>query len=225
MSRPVIGWKRVLHEQGVLLGLITLLILLFILQLAVGRSGYEPFMCVPAEVTAAWNHLLAGTAGATEAWSLFTLLSCALLHSDIGHLASNLLFLWGFAALVSELLGWRWMLVFFVLAAIGGSITHVALQPDNPIPMLGASGAVSGFMGAYLGLATRFRLPDPHVWPLARPIPPSHLAFFGGIYIAMDYFAIFGGSTELIAFGAHVGGFTTGLLMAGLLVPRPASAR
>jgi membrane associated rhomboid family serine protease len=80
-------------------------------------------------------------------------------------------------------------------------------------------------MGAYLGLATRFRLPDPHVWPLARPIPPSHLAFFGGIYIAMDYFAIFGGSTELIAFGAHVGGFTTGLLIAGLLVPRPASAR
>lgn len=225
MTRPLIGWNRVLHEQGVLLGLIALQTLIFLAQLALGRSGYAPFMCVPEEVTAGWFNLLSGDAAAADWRSFSTLLSCAFLHANIGHLAGNILFMWGFAALVSELLGWRWMLAFFALAAIGGSITHVLLQPASPIPMLGASGAVSGFMGAYLGLATRFRLPDPHVWPLARPIPPSHLAIFGGAFVVLDYVAIFGGSTELKAFGAHVGGFTAGLLIAGLLAPRPASAR
>lgn len=221
VSGPVIGWRRLVREQGVLLGLIILLMLIFLTQCIVGPYGYGPFMCVPEDVTTAWQNLRAGEAASPDWRAFSTLLSCAFLHGGPDHIASNLLFLWIFAALISELLGWRWMLTFFVFASIGASITHVLLQPNDPVPMLGASGAVMGFEGAYLGLATRFSLPQPHVWPMARPIPPANLALLAVLGVAIDYFAIFGGSSELIAFGAHVGGFTTGLLIAGLVAPRP----
>jgi membrane associated rhomboid family serine protease len=89
------------------------------------------------------------------------------------------------------------------------------------VPMLGASGALMGFQGAYLGLATRWTLPDPHVWPIARPIPPSRLALLAVIGVGFDYFAIMNQQDTGIAYGAHVGGFTTGLLLAALAAPRP----
>jgi membrane associated rhomboid family serine protease len=82
-----------------------------------------------------------------------------------------------------------------------------------------------GFEGAYLGLAARWHLPDPHIWPIARPVPPSRLALVGGIGVAMDYYSLMSGSEDHIAYGAHIGGFTTGLLLAALAMPKPRLAR
>lgn len=225
MRMLVGGLGGLLRAQGALIGVILLMFALFVAQLAGPEGWYEPLMVVPVEVTAAWKRLVAGDAAAGDGVGLASLVGYAFLHGDLFHLLGNLLYLWIFGALLSEIQGWRWMLAIGLVTALGAAIVHVAMDPDERMPMLGASGVVMGFMGAYVGLAVRWKLPDPHVWPMARPIPPAHLALLGVIFLALDYQAIFGGSLENIAFGAHVGGFTTGLAMTALVTPPPRVAR
>ncbi len=198
--------------------------LIFFGQVLFGYQWYAEWMAVPGQVVRSWNHLLAGEAGWADWREFATLLSCALLHGSFEHLASNMVFFWIFGALISELLGWRWMLLLFLLTEFGASVTHVAMNHEEFIPMLGASGSVMGFEGAYLGLAVRWRLPDPHVWPMSRPIPPGHLALLAVIGVAIDYLAIAEGQDMGVAYGAHVGGFSVGLLVAALIAPRPKAA-
>lgn len=217
--------RQLLREQGVLLGLIALMFVIYFVQAGAGERWYYRLMAVPGEIIGSLGRVRAGEAAAADWLEFGTLVSCAFLHAGIDHVALNMLFLWVFGALIVELIGWRWMLGIFFATAAAGSATHVAMNQDEFIPLLGASGGVLGFEGAYLGLASRWRLPDPHVWPLARPIPPGHLALFAVFGVALDYFAIFGGEVSATAFGAHVGGFTAGLLIAGLIAPRPRMAR
>ncbi|BCX49030.1 hypothetical protein HAHE_29380 [Haloferula helveola] len=211
-------WKL----QGPLLVLIVLMFLIFFVQSLPGSVFWvDRFMAIPGEVVQSWDDIRSGVGRPDDWWELGTLLSCVFLHADIQHVGMNMLFMWIFAALFVELLGWRWMLLVFLTTGIAGSLTHVILNREDFIPMLGASGAVMGFEGAYLGLATRFRLPDPHVWPMARPIPPARLALLALIGVGIDYFSLFSGQQEGIAYGAHIGGFTMGLLIAGIAAPRP----
>jgi membrane associated rhomboid family serine protease len=212
--------KGLLKAQGPLLALIAGISFVFILQSIFGREAYSGFMAVPSEVVEAWNSLRAGDFSAGSAAEIGTLLSCALLHGGADHLMGNMLFLWIFAALAAELLGHRWMLVVFVVTAVCGSLCHVALNADESIPMLGASGAVMGFEGLYLGMAVRWHLPDPHIWPMARPIPPGQLAMLGILGLAMDFMGFMGGSLG-VAYGAHLGGFIGGMVMGGAVVPKP----
>lgn len=209
---------RLIREQGPLLALILVMFLAFALQVVLGREGYYPFMTVPVEVTQSWRNLLQGDVSGPTLLSFGTLLTSAFLHGGIEHLLFNMLFLWIFAALVVELLGQRWMILIFLLSAISGSVFHVAVNAQEQIPMLGASGVVMGFMGAYLGLTLRWRLPDPHVWPISRPIPPGNLALLAIIGIAFDVFGIVGGERTGIAYGAHIGGFLAGLFVTSFLV-------
>ena len=71
-------------------------------------------------------------------------------------------------------------------------------------------------------MAVRWQLPDPHIWPIARPVPPANLGLLAIAFVAIDYVAIFGGEASMTAFGAHVGGFTAGLFMTCFITPRPA---
>lgn len=202
------------------LGLIGFLTLVFIAQSVLGYAFTDRFILVPMDVTAAWDSVRAGDGGADALAELGTLLSATLLHGDFGHLAGNMLYLWIFAAIACELLGARWVLPIFVFSAISGSICHVALDPTDWIPCLGASGAVTGFEGLYLAMAVRWRLPDPHVWPIARPVPPAHLAAIGVLGLLLDFGGYLGGNFG-VAYGAHLGGFIGGLFLGGFVVPMP----
>ncbi len=112
------------------------------------------------------------------------------------------------------------MFITFVFTAICGGICHVALNPTEQIPMLGASGAVMGFEGLYLGMAVRWRLPDPHVWPIARPVPPSRLVLLAVLGLVMDFAEYLGGGSG-VAYGAHLGGFIAGMVLGASIVPMP----
>lgn len=207
-----------------MLGLIGLMFVIYFFQAALGRGWYQDLMAVPGEVAESWNRLLEGKATLADWREFGTLISCAMLHGDIEHVTFNMLYIWIFGALLVELLGWRWMVVLFLTTAFGASVTHVVLNRTEFIPMLGASGALMGFEGAYLGLAVRWSLPNPHVWPMSRPISPGQLGLLAVIGVFFDYHAILSGVDAGIAYGAHVGGFTTGLLLAGTVVPRPKAA-
>ncbi|MGJ8697819.1 MAG: rhomboid family intramembrane serine protease [Verrucomicrobiaceae bacterium] len=178
--------------------------------------GLSHWMAMPVEITGAWQNVVKGSGTGADFSELATLFGAAFLHGDGNHLLGNMLFLWIFGVAVFELVGWRWMAVIFVVTAIGGSLVHVALDPYSPIPMLGASGAVMGFEGAYLGLAVQRARPEAHIWPLARPVSASELAAAGIVGLVLDFMGVTGPGGTGIAYGAHIGGFATGLMVSFL---------
>jgi membrane associated rhomboid family serine protease len=189
-----------------------------------GESFYGRFMVVPAEITSAWMKLRGGNSAAASLPEFGTRRCYAFLHGSFEHLFFNMIFLWMFAALAAELIGHRWMLVTFIFTAICGGVCHTILNAGDSIPMLGASGAVTGFEGLYLAMAVRWHLPDPHVWPIARPIPPAQLATFGVLGLVMDFMGFMGGTLG-VAYGAHLGGFIGGIVLGAMIVPMPRTAR
>jgi membrane associated rhomboid family serine protease len=207
----------ILRTQGPLLALILVISFCFLLQLLLGPLAYFRLMAIPTDVVASWESLRSGS---FQPRPLGTLFSYAFLHGSVGHLFGNMVFLWIFGALAAELLGQRWMLFTFVFTAICGGILHVALNPTDAIPMLGASGAVMGFEGLYLGMAVRWRLPDPHVWPIARPVTPSRLVILAVVGLLIDFTEFLSGGVG-VAYGAHLGGFIGGMLLGAAIVPMP----
>jgi membrane associated rhomboid family serine protease len=225
MSWLVTNKRDLLRKQGIMLGLIALMAAVFTGQWLTPFAWQLHFMAVPAHITGCLELLRLGQADPGILWAFCTLITYAFLHGGLDHIAGNLLFFWIFGALINELLGWRWLLAVVLITALSGGITHTAMNPESWGPMLGASGVVSGFMGAYLGLSVRWQLPDPHIWPIARPVPPANLAILAVVFVAIDYRYIFGGDGGLTAYGAHVGGFTAGLFLTCFLTPRPTQAR
>ncbi|WP_162051113.1 MULTISPECIES: rhomboid family intramembrane serine protease [unclassified Lentimonas] len=190
------------------------------------QSNYwmAQFMMVPAEVTLSWQALLSNGFDWSQLNSLSTLLSYAFLHADAEHITMNLIFIWVFGSLVLRELGALWFFIAFILTAITGGMGQVLLEPNSMIPVLGASGALMGLEGIYLGMALRWRLPDPDVWPISSPISQERLMLFAALGILMDVSGIIGNDAG-IAFGAHIGGFIGGLFLGTTLIPRPKHAK
>jgi membrane associated rhomboid family serine protease len=219
--RRLLRPSSVFRQQWPLFALITFIAAMYVIQVLFGEGFEDRFMAVPVDVLEAFRSLRSGDF--SGAGSLFTLFTASLLHGDVGHLLGNMLYLWIFAAITAELLGHRWVMLVFIFTAICGSACHVALNPEETIPMLGASGAVMGFEGLYLGMVVRWHLPNPHVWPIARPIPPAHLAVVGVIGLLFDLSGHLEGD-QSVAYGAHLGGFIGGIVLGAALVPMPRSA-
>ena len=187
------------------------------------RYWMDQFLMVPADVSASWQALLAGSFEWEPLKALTTLLSYAFLHADMEHIFFNLLFIWVFGSLVFRELGAVWFFVTFIVTAITGGIGQVMLEPLSVIPTLGASGALMGLEGVYFGMAVRWRLPRPDVWPISEPVAQERLMIFAALGIIMDVTGIIG-SEAGIAYGAHLGGFIGGLLLGTTLIPRPKHA-
>lgn len=216
--RPAHG---LLREQRVLIVLMGIIGLIFLAQLFLGAEILTGWMAVPAKVENAVVAIRSGGADAASWQALATVLTCAFLHMDLEHVTGNLLFLWIFAGLVRRLVHEVWIPIVFVLTAIAGSMLHVFLNRGEVLPMLGASGAVLGFEGLYLGLATRGKLPQAFIWPLSQPVSPTRLMAIAVIGVGLDYFNLVTPGSSNVAFGAHLGGFVMGLLLGVLVLPRP----
>ena len=144
-----------------------------------------------------------------------TILSAMFMHGGWGHLGGNLLYLWIFGDNVEHRFGAAPFLLFYLGSGIAATVAQVALDPAGLVPNLGASGAISGVLGAYLVLFPRNRV---HVFALFVVVSlPAVLVL--GLWIATQYLSGFGAiaatdETGGIAYGAHVGGFVAGALLA-----------
>jgi membrane associated rhomboid family serine protease len=140
------------------------------------------------------------------------------LHGGVWHLLGNLLFLWVVGDNVEDEMGHFKFLTFYLSCGILAGLTHVAMnteQPNSITPMMGASGAIAGVMGAYL-LKHPTRSIYVFFYKILLPLP----AWFAvGAWFVLQ---IFGGlgrlgpSGEGIAYAAHIGGFFAGLLLVNL---------
>ena len=141
-----------------------------------------------------------------------TLVSYMFLHAGWLHLISNMLFLWVFADNVEDAFGHVAFTLFYLLCGIAGALAHVAMAPNSPSPLIGASGAVSGVIASYLLL-----YPKARVWILLFmriPLRISAVWVLGGwflLQIVSAYLDFSGG--EQVAWWAHIGGFAAGLVL------------
>ncbi len=152
--------------------------------------------------------------------SLIPFVTAMFLHGSILHIISNMWFLWIFGDDVEDYFGKIRFLLFFLVAGIIGNLTQFFLMTDSPIPMLGASGAVSGVLGAYYILFPHSRIKTLLIIFFFITIVeiPAVLYLFYWFFIQLisGAFSLQMGMGEEggIAFWAHIAGFVVGVLYA-----------
>lgn len=149
-----------------------------------------------------------------EFWTIF---SSMFVHGSFAHLLGNVWFLWVFGPAVEGRLGFIRFMILYLSAGVAAALLQGFALPDSTIPMVGASGAVSGVLGSYLVLFPRARVLTIILpffffffW-LPVPIYLGYWILIQFIYVFMDISGI--------AWWAHIGGFFLGLLL--ILIMRP----
>jgi membrane associated rhomboid family serine protease len=135
------------------------------------------------------------------------LITSQFLHGGWFHLIFNMLFLWVFGNNIEDRLGPVRYLLFYVTAGVAATFTHVFLQPTSTIPVIGASGAIAGVMGAYL-----VWFPNAEVLSLLFIVVARIRAKWWLLIWFASQFLI--NPNEGVAWAAHVGGFVFGALLA-----------
>ena len=155
-----------------------------------------------------------------------TIFTAMFLHGGWLHLGGNMLFLWVFGNNVEDLLGHFRFLIFYLVCGLIAAAAQIALSLDSPLPMLGASGAIAGVLGAYY-----LRFPQARVLTLVWLLffirvvyLPASLLLFIWFFLQLVQGASSLGSHGLSASGgvavfAHVGGFVAGWLLIRVFAP------
>ena len=134
------------------------------------------------------------------------------LHANWQHLAINCVWLLPFGTVVARRFGTALFIFFFLLSGIGGAAIHLALNWGSPVPVIGASAAISGCMAA------AFRMMGPS--SKLAPLFSARVLLWSGIWTLINILAGLtglgaGGHMRLVAWQAHLGGYFTGLFLAG----------
>jgi membrane associated rhomboid family serine protease len=155
---------------------------------------------------------------AVPAW--LTVFTSMFMHGGWMHLIGNMLYLWIFADNVEDRLGHGRFIVFYLLCGIAAALAQALPDPHSQVPMVGASGAISGVLGAYLLLYPRAHvlvlIPLGFFTQLVRLPAMLVLGLWFGLQLLSELFAPAGAG---VAFRAHIGGFVAGLLLLPLLRP------
>ena len=134
-----------------------------------------------------------------------TLLTSMFIHGGILHLFGNMLYLWIFGNNIEDFLGPFRFILFYLISGLGASLIHIAFHPSSRVPMIGASGAIAGVLGAYFLLYPEARvLTLVLIWIL--PVPA--FIILGLWFVAQVMNIGIGGG---VAWFAHIGGFLIGL--------------
>lgn len=173
---------------------------------------------IPAEVTGR-GLLRADVVGPCELGGLTwqALFTSMFLHGSWLHLVGNMWFLWIFGNNIEDSTGHLRFLVFYVLAGLAAALAHVIVDPSSPVPMVGASGAISAIMGAYLVLYPKARV-DTAIFFLVFfkifPLPAWVMLGYWFLIQAAEN-AVSGGASG-VAYVAHIGGFLVGVVLIAL---------
>ncbi len=209
------------HLPVITLAVIGVNLYVFWKEFLLGPWGGQRFLLyyglIPCGLTGACQ--VVGRAFSSEV----TLLTSMFVHAGFFHLVGNMLYLWIFGASIEDALGRTRFLLFYLVCGIGAAYVQVWANPASRIPMVGASGAISGVLGAYLRLYPHARILT--LLPLGLFLTWAEisalvvLGFWILVQVANGFltFNMDGGG---VAWLAHVGGFVLGLFGVGLLRPR-----
>lgn len=154
--------------------------------------------------------------------ALYTLISSMFMHGGWFHFLGNMLYLWIFGDNVEDAFGHFFYLVVYLVSGVAGSLLQILVSPYSRIPTIGASGAISGVMGAYFVLFPRARiltLVPFFMFMRLIYIPASILLGFWILFQMLYGCSSAPGTGGGIAYFAHIGGFIAGVLF-GLIIRR-----
>ena len=207
----------------VTIGFIAVNALVFLYQWSLGSSGERIFVyqygAIPA-VVAGQQSLPAQIAAIPPMLSIITSM---FLHGGFMHIIGNMLYLWIFGNNIEEAMGHVRFVVFYILCGILASMAHILSDLHSTIPSIGASGAISGVLGAYLLLYPRARVltlvPLGFIMRLMY-IPAGLVLSFWFVLQLISGSLGQGQAGGGVAWWAHVGGFVAGMLLVALFKKR-----
>ena len=226
-SQPSNPWTRqpIFRIPGVVAGLILLLVLAHVARSALLDALSYQIINRFAFIPARYSHAFLAAHKYIDPGSLFDraipFVSYMALHNDYTHLAINSLWLLAFGPIVARRFGGLLFLGFFLICGLAAAATHLAFNWGSLTPVIGASGAISGLMGAGMRL-----LPTQAPWATQgddelAPIFSRQIMIFTAIWLAINLaagltgFGLGPGELGQIAWQANVGGYLAGLLLAG----------
>jgi membrane associated rhomboid family serine protease len=208
----------------VTLGIILTNALVFCHQLALGVEESEQFILRWGAIPYAISHgaFLGGTAPFAQVVPLF---SSMFVHGGFFHLFGNMLYLWIFGNNIEDRLGHFRFFLFYLVCGLAAAGAQISTQPDSMVPMVGASGAIAGILGAYLLTFPGGRvLTLVFVFIFVKLIRIPALIVLG-FWFAVQLLSASLGAEEEVAFFAHIGGFISGLILVKFFQPGPLHSR
>jgi membrane associated rhomboid family serine protease len=154
-----------------------------------------------------------------------TLFSSMFLHGGFLHLFGNMLYLWIFGNNIEDALGHFRFFLFYLVCGLFAAIVQIFSDPNLRVPMIGASGAIAGILGAYLLLFPGARiLTLVFIFILVKLIRIPALIVLG-FWFFIQVLAVGGGGVSNVAFFAHISGFIVGLILVKAFQPRRSRGR
>jgi membrane associated rhomboid family serine protease len=199
-------------------GIIALCVAVYLWEHSLGREMDPTLMALGFTPASLFGHVRppAGFV-AVPAWS--TLFISMFLHASVLHIAGNMLYLWIFGNNVEDAMGHTRFLFFYLICGVAAALTLAYMNPASHIPMVGASGAISGVLACYVLLFPRARVTV--IVPLGIIFFPFTISAFwvvGFWFFLQLISAAFSDATQPgVAWWAHVGGFAAGLVLTPFL--------
>lgn len=206
----------------VMIALIVVNVLVFFYQLSLPPASAERFVYQFGSIPAVITGLGRLSAELTAVAPPVSLLTSMFLHGGWMHLIGNMWFLWVFGNNIEEAMGHFRFILFYLLCGIAAGAGHVLMHPDSVIPAIGASGAISGVLGAYIMIYPRAR-----VWTLIFLFVFIRILYLPAGVILGYWFVLqlLGGTTTSsgtggVAFWSHIAGFVAGMALVGVFKKR-----
>jgi len=206
---PVVNWL-----------LIGLNVLVFLYEISLSRAGLT-------NLTRIWG-LVPATLVAQPQTAWLTIFTSMFLHGGWFHILSNMWVLFIFGDNVEDRMGGGRYLLFYLLSGTAAALLQSFLLPTSRVPMIGASGAIAGVLGAYLLLYPRARIaslvPILFIFTIIDVPAPIFLLFWFVSQLFSGWLTLGGAAGSGVAWWAHVGGFVFGMLAVLIFARRRAYA-
>ena len=196
------------HKPFVSYSLIVINVVVYLIEIQLGESFVNKYAVTPVDVV--------------QGDGLYTLLTSIFLHGDLMHLLGNMLFLWIFADNIEAIIGNFNFLMFYLIGGLMASGAHILTDAHSIIPTLGASGAISAVMGAYMIMFPKSRVKMIFILFFKKFHIPAFLFLI--IWFVQQLYSGIGtwsnSSTGGVAWWAHIGGFVFGVIVGYFLKAR-----
>ena len=210
MILPIKDENPTRHLPILTIGILAANVGAFLYMLSLGTTGFDAYTrrmgAIPFEIAHARDAI-----SPTPIPLFLTLLTAMFLHGGWWHLGGNMLYLWIFGNNVEDRLGHFRFLVFYLVCGLAATLAHVASGPESTVPMVGASGAIAGILGAYLAAFPRARIYVLVIFHVVRV--PALIVL--GVWFIIQLSHVTGNGSETaggVAWYAHIAGFVVGFL-------------